>query len=438
MPQRPVPVLVVATTPWPIAARVAVRLISHGCEAFALCPRGHVLTQVSGLQRQYWYAARDSIAQLGATIEEVNPRIVLPCDDRAVWQLHELYEREPRLRGLIEASLGASRRFSTVRSRSKLLETAGSLGLRVPETRLVAGPADIRSWFERDPGLAVMKFDGTWGGQGVEFVRSAEQAEEVWRRFTRAQPLGVAWKRRLINHDPLAFWRGPEHLGRSVSLQAFIAGEPANAMVACWRGEVLGVVSVRVLCAQSLTGAGTIIRLCRDEDMTRAAVCLARELGLSGFFGLDYVIEAGTGKVHLIELNARCTQLGHLVLPGQGDLIGMLCAKLGASGSAQRDVPIAGDTIALFPQALAWNPDSPHLANCHHDIPWTEPALIRELMRESWAERRLVARLYHRLRGRKRDPVPSLRAFMQLAAVSDWPQVFDGAPLGSRLGWRRV
>lgn len=438
MSQRPIAVLVVATTPWPIAARVAVRLISHGCEAFALCPRGHVLTQVSGLQRSYRYAGRDTTAQLGATIDEVNPRIVLPCDDRAVWQLHELHDREPRLRSLIEASLGVSQHFSTVRSRSMLLETARSLGLRAPETRLVAGPADIRSWFETDPGPAVMKLDGTWGGQGVEFVRSAAEAEETWRRFTRAQPLGVAWKHRLINCDPLAFWRGPEHLGRSVSLQAFIAGEPANAMVACWRGEVLGVVSVRVLCTQNSTGAGTIIRLCRDEDMGRAAVRLARALGLSGFFGLDYVIEAGTGRAHLIELNPRCTQLGHLVLPGQGDLIGMLCAKLGASGSAQPDVPITGDTIALFPQALAWNPDSPHLAHCHHDIPWTEPALIRELLRDSSAERRFVARLYHRLRGRKRDPVPSLKAFMQLARVSDWPQASDGAPLAGRLGSRRV
>src|SRR5690348_240744 len=110
----PVTVLVIATTPWPIAARVAIRLVSQGCDAFALCPRGHVVNEVSGLQRIYSYAGRDSMAQLRATIEEVRPRIVIPCDDRAVWQLHELYEREPSFRGLIEASLGASPHFPTV------------------------------------------------------------------------------------------------------------------------------------------------------------------------------------------------------------------------------------------------------------------------------------------------------------------------------------
>lgn len=417
---------------------MAVRLVSHGCEVFALCPQGHVLTHVSGLQRLYRYATRDTTAQLAATIEEVRPRIVLPCDDRAVWQLHDLYERAPRWRALIEASLGASRHFPTVRSRSKLMETARSLGLRVPQTRLVGEPSQIRSWFENDPGPAVMKFDGTWGGRGVEFVGSAEHAVATWRRFTRAQSFSVAWKHRVINGDPLAFWQGAQRLGRSVSLQTFVPGEPANVMVACWRGEVLGAVSVRAVCTQGSTGACTIVQLCKDEEMTRAAVSLAAELGLSGFFGLDYVIEAGTGRAHLIELNPRCTQLGHLVLPGQGDLIGMLCAKLGASGGAQRDAPITADMIALFPQALAWNPDSPHLANCHHDIPWTEPAVIRELLRDSWAERRLLARLYHRLRGSKRDPVPSLEAFMQLASASERPRALDGAPVGSGPGWRKV
>jgi serine phosphatase RsbU (regulator of sigma subunit) len=32
----------------------------------------------------------------------------------------------------------------------------------------------------------------------------------------------------------------------------------------------------------------------------------------------------GTGAAYLIELNPRCTQLGHLRLPGQGDLAGVL------------------------------------------------------------------------------------------------------------------
>ena len=434
MSQPRVPVLIVATTPWSIAARVAARLVQHGCEVFALCPRGHPLNHVSGLRLSYWRASRNTTAQLGVVISEVSPCIVVPCDDRAVWQLHELYEQEQSCRSLIELSIGSSRHFPSVRSRNKLIEIARSLGLLVPETQLIAEPQQIRSWFEKTPGPAVMKFDGTWGGGGVEFVRSAEEGVATWHTFRRSQPLSLAWKRLLINRDPLAFWRGPESLGRAVSMQTFIPGELANTMVACWRGQVLGAVSVRVLCTQHPRGASTVIQLCKHEEMTRAAVRLAGELELSGFFGLDYVMEAGTGRAHLIELNARCTQLGHLILPEQGDLIGMLCAKLGASGGAESHIPIAGDTIALFPQALAWNPDSSYLATCHHDIPWTEPALVRELMRDSWAERQLVARVYHRLRGRKRNPVPSMPGFLQVASASGWPNFFRDVSSRRRSG----
>jgi hypothetical protein len=35
-----------------------------------------------------------------------------------------------------------------------------------------------------------------------------------------------------------------------------------------------------------------------------------------------------------------------------------------------------------------------------HDVPWTEPRLVRELLREPWPDRRWLARAYHRMRPR--------------------------------------
>lgn len=315
-----------------------------------------------------------------------------------------------------------------------MLGMAERLGIPVPETREIARESDLRDWFARVPGPAVMKLDCTWGGRGVEFVSSPAEGMAAWRRFTRGQPTATAWKQYVVNGDPLAFWQGPETLGRSISLQRFIAGTQANAMIACWRGEVLGVVGVEVLCTQGTAGASTVIKLYDSANMSLAADGLARELHLSGFFGLDFIIEATTGAAYLIELNPRCTQLGHLVLPGQGDLVGLICAKLEAPGLAREESPVRGDTIALFPQALAWNPESPYLRDCHHDVPWAEPALVWELLRESWAERRIAARLYHRLRGTARSRVPDLEAFARVAAAAGWSGVFDGSP--RRNQWR--
>lgn len=368
--------------------------------------------------RIYEYRGPNSMAALERAIRRAGPDILVPCDDRAVWQLHELHGRRPDLRALIESSIGHPESFPVVASRTGLLDLARRAGLRVPETRPLNSQDDIHAWFRDFPGAAVMKLDGTWGGRGVEFVDSVAQAGTCWTRFNAPEPLGLPVKRWLVNRDPLAFWSSAHASGREISVQKFIRGPLANAMVACWRGTVLGIVSVEVLCHQGLTGASTIVRLIRNEEIARAAEILVRALRLSGFCGLDFVLEEGTGASYLIELNARCTQLGHLVLPGQGDLAGLLCAQLGAPGVSAPESPIDREVIAFFPQSLAWNPDSPYMQQCHHDVPWSEPALVRELLQVPWAERRWVFRLYHRLRGRRPGPLPSAGTgtFLRLAA----------------------
>jgi len=350
---------------------------------------------------------------LQEAISVARPDIIVPCDDRAVWQLHELHELRPDLR-----PLGPPGSFATVRSRAALLDIARAAGVRTPETRAVRSEEDIRAWFADRPGQAVLKLDGTWGGSGVQVACSPERALETWRRFTAPEARGTSLKRWIIDRDPLAFWSRHSRGVRTTAIQAFITGRPANAMLAAWRGRLLGLVSVEVLCTQGPTGASTVVRLIRNAEIERAAAVLVRQLGLSGFLGLDFILEEGTGAPFLIELNARCTQLGHLILPAQGDLAGMLCAAVGASGAPATELPIDRELIAFFPQALAWNPDSPYMQQCHHDVPWTEPALVRELLRDSWVERRWLTRLYNWLRGTARNPAPNPVSFLRLAATA--------------------
>lgn len=391
-------------------------MIAQGCEVAALCPRGHVLGNVAGMRALYQYRSRNSVATLERALAAAAPDIVIPCDDRAVWQLHDLHASRPDFRELIETSLGRSAAFPVVRSRSRLMEVARDCGVRVPETRALESPSDVHGWFHAHPGAAVVKVDGTWGGSGVQIVQSEEQAVLAMARFDAPERPGSSWKRWLINRDPLAFWTG-QSADRHISIQRFVAGRPANCMIAAWQGRLLGMVSVEVLCTQGKTGASTIVRLVRSGQMLRDAERLTERLGLSGFHGLDYILEEKTDTPFLIELNARCTQLGHLMLPEQGSLAGLLCAQLGARAraAAQAELPIDRDIIAFFPQALAWNPDSPYMQQSYHDIPWTQPALVRELLRDPWAERQWLARLYHWLRGKERSPVPNVVNFLRLA-----------------------
>jgi hypothetical protein len=167
-------------------------------------------------------------------------------------------------------------------------------------------------------------------------------------------------------------------------------------MFACWRGEVLAIVSVIVVAAAGPTGAALVIRVIQDERLRRAAKLIAARLKLSGFYGLDFVIEAGTGVPYLIEMNPRCTQIGHIEFPGTGSVAGALCAVLRGDPSPIADIALPpGDQVALFPQAQAAGPAFREMIEAsYHDVPH-EPRLARELLLKSWPQRRLLARLYH-------------------------------------------
>jgi hypothetical protein len=156
-------------------------------------------------------------------------------------------------------------------------------------------------------------------------------------------------------------------------------------------------MSVLVLAASGPTGAATIIQRIQDDRMTKAGTLLAKRLQLSGFFGLDFMTEAHTGIPYLIEMNPRCTQLGHLEFADQGSLAGAFVADLRGELPPPPEQPLPLDTVALYPQgllALATS-GSRYKDSSYLDVPWGEPRLISELKRDPWPERRWAARLYH-------------------------------------------
>jgi hypothetical protein len=107
-------------------------------------------------------------------------------------------------------------------------------------------------------------------------------------------------------------------------------------------------------------------------------------------------LESGTDIPYLIEMNPRCTQLGHIELLGDGCLAGVLSAALRGDPSPLPRNPISGEKIALFPQALAAGEACRAQINAsYHDVPTEEPKLLNELMLKSWPHRQWIARLYH-------------------------------------------
>ena len=107
--------------------------------------------------------------------------------------------------------------------------------------------------------------------------------------------------------------------------------------------------------------------------MSRAAEKLVRRLGLSGFVGLDFMIDRQNGKPLLIELNARPTQICHMALDERSDMIGGLATALGVIPPTRRMPTVGAATIALFPQECWRDPHSAYLRSAYHDVPWSVP-----------------------------------------------------------------
>ena len=129
-----------------------------------------------------------------------------------------------------------------------------------------------------------------------------------------------------------------------------------------------------------------MVRLIENAEMLTAVEVMARRLNLSGLYGFDFMLEAETGNAYLVEINPRSTQVGHLSLGPGRDIPAALYAAL--SGNAEQAVPkiTEKDTIALFPQEWIRDPESPFLRSAYLDIPWGEPELIRDCVRNYWKQ----------------------------------------------------
>ena len=402
----PVTVLLANTNWWPCSAHVAISLRSAGVRVAAVYPNhGHPLAKTGAVSARFPYRATSPLRSLARAIRDSGADWILPCDDRSVSHLHRLHSRAVSdgdagkpVADLIERSLGSPAAFSIVSSRAALLRSAQAEVIPVPEMSEVATPEQLRGLSETKSYPWVMKVDGSWGGLGVKVVHNLNEAEACFHRMR--EPLGTLpmLKRLFVNRDPFwieTWWRRQRP---GITVQSYIEGRPANCVVFCRNGKVLAGIAVEVVAAQAAMGPATIVRIVDGRQMIQAAEALAERLNLSGFHGLDFILEDKTGIAYLIELNPRCAMPCHLRLGGDRDLIGSLCSQLSGQVSTQPSLISAGEIVSYFPQAWLSDPKSEALRAGYHDVPWGEPALLKELLLLPWPDRSFLARVSDRFR----------------------------------------
>jgi hypothetical protein len=375
-------VLLFTTVDWMSTARYAHGFVTAGWTVEAIASRGTPVTLSRYVARLHRYRPLRALASLRRALETSGAELVLGCDDRAVALMLRLYDKELKAHGeasplaaLIRRSLGRPESFAQMISRGGSMQAAVAAGIRTPETVEVADEAALERVLARFGYPAVLKVDGSWGGDGVALARTRDEALAAFAKLrkpaSRLRNVARALRRKDA-HFLLAALMPPK---RKISVQRFVAGHSAASAFACWNGEVIASLYYDVLVADGAIGPPNVIRRVDCPEMEEASRRVARRFGLTGIYGLDFIRDR-EGRVHLIEINPRPTQGGTLPFGDGRDLPSALAARA-AGGPAPRREAIPGDVVAFFPAEWQRDPASPYLMSGHHNVPWDDPAVLK-------------------------------------------------------------
>ena len=354
------------------------------------CTDFHPILCVKGISRRHRYAARSPLRSLTRAIERSAPELIVAADDIAIGHLQALRATgRPELAKLIEQSLGPSASYDSIASRARFIAAAQSAGVDAPDCAEIATADGLRGWLREFGAPAFLKLDGTCGGEGVTFVREADEAVVVFASLNRSA--SRARERAAGAFKASGRAALPRDKPPVISIQKAVAGQPANCSAFAWRGEVLGVISVVTLQTLHPFGIATVVRPVENHAMREAAVAIARELNLSGFFGLDFILQEGGQQAWVLELNPRPTPISHFALGPGKDLVAALISTV--EGRARTDRPIGfqpGANIAIFPHLLRGR--SAELEQ-QDDWPVGQPRLVGAFARRrKFAEYRALVR----------------------------------------------
>lgn len=367
------------------AARLARPLHLAGFRVGAVCAAGNSIAQSRFVTQCHTLGAgmETVAARLGEAMRAFRPALVIPCGERSVAWLQDAVRRGARTGldaaalAVLARSLGHPKRFDAMLLKTHTQALARELGLPVPAGVRVDSAAAAVAAGQRLGFPVYLKRSFGWSGQGVELCRDAAGLRAAYARgaWHRHIP-GRATLRRLLGRA----WQPGDG---GIDVQARIVGTPAMYCAVALEGRMLAGFGAVTRQTSGVNGPSTRVRLGPDAAMERTARVMLAALGATGFVNFDFMIEAGTGAVLLLECNPRPIPISHL-----GGRVGVdLCAALmaGLTGAAAPHAARAGAAeITLFPHE--WQRDAAGLATTdgHIDLPLDDPGLLGFMVGTSW------------------------------------------------------
>ncbi|MDE2183223.1 MAG: ATP-grasp domain-containing protein [Alphaproteobacteria bacterium] len=366
-------ILLATTVKWPSAARLAGALAALGCSVEAVFPAGHPIAASRYLTRGHAYRPLRGLSSLAAAIRSSEPDRIVACDDRALVLLLSLAEADAEARRRLTRSFGPLDAYPVMMARARAVATAHDEHVEAPQTIALQDECDLPRAIEAVGLPAVLKAEGSWGGDGVAVVRTHDEALQAYWRLAGPPSRLRSLARSVLRRDPHFLLDATHPRKADVIVQAFIDGRPATSAVACRDGEVLAALHMDVVSWRGAAGPATVMRRTDCPQMAEAARRLVRRFRLSGLQGFDFMRDEA-GRAHLIEINPRATQICHLALGPGHDLPAALLDLPARPPVTSKPV------IALFPRAAGDGQ-----AGAYYDFPGDDPGLVEAVRADASA-----------------------------------------------------
>lgn len=372
-------VLLVSTaTRWLGTARMPRILAKAGFEVALLAPRDSLGVKSRYVARTGFLSdtatPMEWLMSFVALVAQLSPRFVIPCDEMAVRLLFTVVLEPPaglsaemrsRLGVLIRESVGDPAFYLTSIDKTLLPAAAEALGVRVPAFTVATRVADAEAFAEDRGYPIVLKRRFGFAGQGVAIVADRH---ELGRAFTR-----------LVVPDQLDL--GAENVP-SVLAQSFVRGAHYSEAMVSWEGvRLAGFTWERYHATAPVKGQTAALRFVRSAECEGFSETLCRGFGINGFSNLQYLIDAETGRAHLLEVNRRIVTHTHM---GERVGVDLATALFDRLADRQQSIPhhptdLANRIVTVFPREWLFDPDSPFLRDFPVDAPWDDPQLLEAM-----------------------------------------------------------
>ena len=369
-------ILLLSYSPWPSATRMPRELGNAGFEvhvlatSFSLITYSHDIHSTTELRDPFNHEGLLPVIQ--QEIERLRPRLILPVDEISVELLERLFvllretSQDSYSFRCLQRSLFIEARIGEIRSKQAIRDISESCGIRVPAHRICETAEEVIEAVKHDPELSsdghtiVLKADMETGGTAVRICRSEQQIRMAFDHVT--------WYVREYNIP-----------NRHVVAERYINGQEVLHPLACLDGAVLADFSLDVLERHPREiGPSSVVRIASYPEIDRICQRFCRKMNFTGFCSFDMIVEAHSGLAYLVDFNPRQVSMLHLGSLAKRNLYQSFYNALAGLPMPTSVTKPFTDTIALFPQELVRDPQSPYLKG-YHDVPWEEPHLVESL-----------------------------------------------------------